>query len=120
MCLPNIASPYTGAQESGPAYHNTLLSSLFNVTLFSARNSCTCILRLQVYDFSFLFHFSCCDKDVTDEKYGKHVRLCIILYIKLKGGLFVCLFVCTLYKYTFLNRSESNFAHISAFVWKRP
>jgi len=30
-----------------------------------------------------------------------------------------CLFVCTLYKFTFLNRSEPNFAHISALVWKR-
>jgi len=32
-----------------------------------------------------------------------------ILYIKLN----VCLFVCTLYKFTFLNRSQPNFAHIS-------
>jgi len=31
-----------------------------------------------------------------------------------------CLFVCTLYKSTFLNRSEPNFAHISPLVWKRP
>jgi len=33
--------------------------------------------------------------------------------------LFVCLFGCTLYKFTFLNRSEPNFAHISPLVWKR-
>jgi len=33
--------------------------------------------------------------------------------------LFLCLFVCTLYKSTFLNRSEPNFAHISPLVWKR-
>jgi hypothetical protein len=31
----------------------------------------------------------------------------VILYIKMN----VCMFVCTLYKSTFLNRSESNFAH---------
>jgi len=31
-----------------------------------------------------------------------------------------CMFVCTLYKSTFLNRSEPNFAHISPVVWKRP
>jgi len=31
----------------------------------------------------------------------------------------VCLFVCTLYKSTFLNRSEPNFAHVSPLVWKR-
>jgi hypothetical protein len=30
------------------------------------------------------------------------------------------LFVCTLYKFTFLNQSEPNFAHISPIVWKRP
>ena len=30
-----------------------------------------------------------------------------------------CLFVCTLYKFTFLNRSQPNFAHISPMVWKR-
>ena len=35
-------------------------------------------------------------------------------------SLFVCLFVCTLYKCTFLNQSEPNFVHISPFVWKRP
>ena len=35
-----------------------------------------------------------------------------ILYIKMN--------VCTLYKSTFLNRSEPNFAHISPVVWKRP
>jgi hypothetical protein len=30
-------------------------------------------------------------------------------------------FVCiTLYKSTFLNQSEPNFAHISPLVWKRP
>ena len=34
--------------------------------------------------------------------------------------LFVCLYVCTLYKSTFLNRSEPNFAHVSSVVWKRP
>ena len=34
--------------------------------------------------------------------------------------LFVCLFVCTLCKSTFLNRSEPNFAHVSPLVWKRP
>ena len=32
----------------------------------------------------------------------------------------VCLFVCTLYKFTFLNRSEPNFAHVSPLIWKRP
>ena len=45
-----------------------------------------------------------------------------VLYIKLN----VCLFVCTstLYKFTFLNRSQPNFAHISplarrvCMVWK--
>jgi hypothetical protein len=36
------------------------------------------------------------------------------------GCLYVCLFVCTLYKSTFLNRSEPNFAYGSPFVWKRP
>jgi hypothetical protein len=35
-------------------------------------------------------------------------------------NLFVCLFVCTLYKLTFPNQSEPNFAHISPLVWKRP
>jgi len=34
--------------------------------------------------------------------------------------LFVCKYVCTLYKFTFLNRSEPNFAHVSPLVWKRP
>jgi hypothetical protein len=43
-----------------------------------------------------------------------------ILYIKLNVCLFVCLFVCTLYKFTFLNRSQPNFAHVSPLVWKRP
>ena len=32
----------------------------------------------------------------------------IFLYIKMN----VCMFVCTLYKSTFLNRSEPNFAHL--------
>ena len=32
----------------------------------------------------------------------------------------VCMFVCTLYKFTFLNQSEPNFAHISPVFWKRP
>ena len=32
----------------------------------------------------------------------------------------VCMYVCTLYKFTFLNRSEPNFAHVSPLVWKRP
>jgi len=31
-----------------------------------------------------------------------------------------CLFVWNLYKFTFLNRSEPNFAHVSPLVWKRP
>ena len=30
------------------------------------------------------------------------------------------MFVCTLYKSTFLNRSEPNFAHMFPVVWKRP
>jgi hypothetical protein len=38
-----------------------------------------------------------------------------ILYIKM----FVCLFAWNLYKSTFLNRSEPNFAHISLLVWRR-
>ena len=32
----------------------------------------------------------------------------------------VCLLVCTLYKFTSLNQSEPNVAHISPLVWKRP
>ena len=68
------------------------------VFLMSPSPLCEILARvhccLQVQDFSFIFHFSCYDKDIVDEKFGKHVRLCIILYIKLKGGLFVCLFVC--------------------------
>lgn len=44
MYPPTIASPYSGSQESGPAFHNTFLSSLFNITLSSVPNSCTCIL----------------------------------------------------------------------------
>jgi len=31
-----------------------------------------------------------------------------------------CLYVCTLYKSTFLNRSEPDFTHISPVVWKSP
>jgi hypothetical protein len=34
--------------------------------------------------------------------------------------MFVCLFVCTLYKSTFLNQLEPNWAHGSLLVWKRP
>jgi hypothetical protein len=34
--------------------------------------------------------------------------------------LFVCIYVWNLYKFTFLNRSEPNFAHVSPLVWKRP
>jgi hypothetical protein len=34
--------------------------------------------------------------------------------------LFVCVYVWNLYKFTFLNRSEPNFAHVSSLVWKRP
>jgi len=34
--------------------------------------------------------------------------------------MFVCLHVWNLYKFTFLNRSEPNFAHVSALAWKRP
>jgi len=30
------------------------------------------------------------------------------------------MYVWNLYKFTFLNRSEPNFAHISPFVWKSP
>jgi len=33
---------------------------------------------------------------------------------------FVCMYVWNLYKFTFLNRSEPNFAHVSPLVWKRP
>ena len=33
--------------------------------------------------------------------------------------LFVCLYVWNLYKFTFLNRSEPNFAHVSPLVWRR-
>jgi hypothetical protein len=29
-----------------------------------------------------------------------------------------CFFICTLYKFTFLNRSEPNLAHVSPLVWK--
>ena len=32
----------------------------------------------------------------------------------------VCLYVWNLYKFTLLNRSEPNFAHVSPLVWKRP
>ena len=32
----------------------------------------------------------------------------------------VCLFVWNLYKFTFLNRSKPNFAHVSPLVCKRP
>jgi membrane protein required for beta-lactamase induction len=44
----------------------------------------------------------------------------LILYINMKW-FFVrfCLFVCTLYKSTFLNRSQPNFASVSPFVWRR-
>jgi hypothetical protein len=38
-----------------------------------------------------------------------------ILYIEMN----VCLFVWNLYKSTFLNRSEPNFAHVSPLVWRR-
>jgi hypothetical protein len=38
-----------------------------------------------------------------------------ILYIKMN----VCLFVWNLYKFTFLNRSGPNFAHVSPLVWRR-
>jgi hypothetical protein len=38
-----------------------------------------------------------------------------ILYIKMN----VCLLVWNLYKSTFLNRSEPNFAHVSLLVWRR-
>jgi hypothetical protein len=31
----------------------------------------------------------------------------------------VCVCVCALYKFTFLNQSEPNFAHISPLVWRR-
>ena len=34
--------------------------------------------------------------------------------------MFVSLFVWNLYKFTLLNRSEPNFAHVSPLVWKRP
>jgi len=34
--------------------------------------------------------------------------------------LFVCMYVWNLYKFTFLNRSELNFAHFSFLVWKIP
>ena len=34
--------------------------------------------------------------------------------------MFVCLYVWNLYKFTFLNRSEPNFAHVSPLVRKRP
>ena len=34
--------------------------------------------------------------------------------------MFVCMYVWNLYKFTFLNRSEPNFAHVSPLVWKRP
>ena len=43
-----------------------------------------------------------------------------ILYIKMNICLFVCMYVWNLYKFTFLNRSEPNFAHVSSLVWKRP
>jgi hypothetical protein len=32
----------------------------------------------------------------------------------------VCLYVWNLYKFTFLNRSEPNFTHVSPLVWKIP
>jgi hypothetical protein len=34
-------------------------------------------------------------------------------------SLIVCMYVWNLYKFTFLNRSEPNFAHVSPLVWKR-
>jgi hypothetical protein len=34
--------------------------------------------------------------------------------------IFVCMYVRNLYKFTFLNRSQPNFAHVSPLVWKRP
>jgi hypothetical protein len=40
-----------------------------------------------------------------------------ILYIKMKCFF---LYVWNSYKFTFLNRSEPNFARISPLVWKRP
>ena len=43
-----------------------------------------------------------------------------ILYIKMKWFFApFCLFLCSLYKSTFLNRSQPNFAHVSPFVWRR-
>ena len=50
--------------------------------------------------------------------YEKSVPLqqSVVLYIKLN----VCLRVCTVYKFTFLNQSEPNFAHTSPLVWKIP
>ena len=48
----------------------------------------------------------------------------IYIYIKIKCFLFVfvcfiSIFFCTLYKSTFLNRSQPNFANVSPFVWRR-
>jgi len=34
--------------------------------------------------------------------------------------LFAGMYVWNLHKFTFLNRSEPNFAHVSPLVWKRP
>jgi hypothetical protein len=51
-----------------------------------------------------------------------HMRyiIIIIIIIIITIILYIKLFVCTLYKFTFLNQSEPNFAHISPLVWKRP
>jgi hypothetical protein len=54
-----------------------------------------------------------CDRtNLPTAKTGDHV----ILYVKMN----VCMYVWNVYKSTFLNRSEPNFAHVSPLVWNRP
>ena len=44
----------------------------------------------------------------------------VCLFVCLFVCMYVCMYVWNLYKSTFLNRSEPNFAHVSPLVWKRP
>ena len=69
-----------------------------------------------VYD---TFKYSCLPHMYNNEHY--HCELCYVIY---KDEMVFCSFlfgyVWNLYKFTFLNRSEPNFAHVSPVGWKRP
>jgi hypothetical protein len=46
--------------------------------------------------------------------------VCVCLCLCVCVCVCVCFFFCTLYKFTFLNKSEPNFSHIFSLVLKRP